>query len=240
LVLARNNLLGVLSQKDHKILEPHLRKVHAAKGTVLHEQGVNVNFAYFPCGASLVAFKVLLPDGREIDAALIGREGAIGGIVSAGYLPAYARASVEFPGDFWKIDVGELESAKLRSTPLSNLLARYSDCLLAQLFQSTACNASHPIEQRTAKWLLTAMDRTGTPEIPWTHEQLGNMLGIGRSYMSRILQKFKAEGVLETRRGRLYVRNAGRLHHLGCGCRDAVCHHFEAVLQGVYPFSAIH
>jgi len=35
--------------------------------------------------------------------------------------------------------------------------ARYADCMLAQIFQSTACNAIHSIEQRTAKWIISAM-----------------------------------------------------------------------------------
>ena len=200
LVISDNNLLSALRKKDQEILQPHFKRIYAKTGTVIHRQGAAVDAAYFPCGESLAAFTILLRDGREIDSALIGREGAIGGILSQGYLPAYARARVQYPGQFLKIDIEELEKAKSRSPELSRLLARYSDCLLAQLFQSVACNASHSIEQRTAKSLLLALDRTGTDEVPWTHEQLANMLGAGRSYMSRVLQKLKAHGILETRR----------------------------------------
>ena len=74
--------------------------------------------------------------------------------------------------------------------------------MLAQVFQSTACNAIHSIEQRTAKWIISAMERTdGDNTVPLTHEQLATLLGVGRSYTSRVIQAFKAEGVLETRRG---------------------------------------
>jgi hypothetical protein len=34
-----------------------------------------------------------------------------------------------------------------------NLMTRYSDCLLAQVLQSVACNASHTIEARCSRWL---------------------------------------------------------------------------------------
>ncbi len=86
------------------------------------------------------------------------------------------------------------------------MFARYADCMLAQMFQSTACNAIHSIEQRTAKWIISAMERAdGDNVVPLTHEQFATLLGVGRSYASRVIQTFKAEGVLETRRGSILV-----------------------------------
>jgi CRP-like cAMP-binding protein len=108
--------------------------------------------------------------------------------------------------------------------------------MLAQMFQSTACNAIHSIEQRTAKWIVSAMERTeGADSVPLTHEQLATLLGVGRSYASRVIQTFKTEGVLETRRGAIVVRNRGALQLRACLCNEAVKTHFEEVLRGVYP-----
>jgi CRP-like cAMP-binding protein len=108
--------------------------------------------------------------------------------------------------------------------------------MLAQIFQSTACNAIHSIEQRTAKWIISAMERTdGDDVVPLTHEQLATLLGVGRSYTSRVIQTFKADGVLETRRGSIMVRNPDALRLRACLCNEAVKNHFEEVLRGVYP-----
>jgi CRP-like cAMP-binding protein len=143
---------------------------------------------------------------------------------------------VKFGGPFARINVSKLEAAKLRSPSLRNVFARYADCMLAQIFQSTACNAIHSIEQRTAKWILAAMERTGDESsVPLTHEQLATLLGVGRSYASRVLQSFKAEGVLDTRRGSILVRNHDGLRLRACLCNEAVKQHFEEVLRGVYP-----
>jgi DNA-binding FadR family transcriptional regulator len=79
------------------------------------------------------------------------------------------------------------------------------------------------------------MERTGSDLVPLTHEQLSAMLGVGRSYTSRVIQSFKAEGVLETRRGAILVRNRDALAIRSCLCNDAVKSHFEEVLRGVYP-----
>src|SRR5882762_3339825 len=118
---------------------------------------------------------------------------------------------------------------------------RSCGCMSAQIFQSTACNAVHSIEQRTAKWIISAMERTnGEDVVPLTHEQLATMLGVGRSYTSRVIQTFKAEGVLETRRGSILVRNRDALRIRACLCNESVKNHFEEVLRGVYPTEEAH
>jgi CRP-like cAMP-binding protein len=135
-----------------------------------------------------------------------------------------------------RLPVAKLEAAKLKSASVRNIFARYADCMLAQIFQSTACNAIHSIEQRTAKWIISAMERTnGDGVVPLTHEQLATLLGVGRSYASRVIQSFKSEGVLETRRGAILVRNLDGLRLRSCLCNETVKSHFEEVLRGVYP-----
>ena len=103
------------------------------------------------------------------------------------------------------------------------------------MFQSTACNAIHTIEQRTAKWIVAAMERTGDHVVPLTHDQLASMLGVGRSYTSRVIQTFKADGILETQRGALLVRDQEALMSRSCRCNDSVKSHFDIVLRDVYP-----
>ncbi len=231
-----NNLLRRLSSSDFALIEPHLAHAEVEAGGLLYNPGDDVDTVHFPCGPSLASFMVPNEDGRDVETILVGREGAVGGIVSQGYLPAYTRIMVKFGGPFVHLQVKKLEAAKLKSATLRNVFARYADCLLAQIFQATACNAIHSIEQRTAKWIISAMERTnGEDVVPLTHEQLATLLGVGRSYTSRVIQTFKAEGVLETRRGSILVRNRDALRIRSCLCNEAVKNHFEEVLRGVYP-----
>ena len=236
-----NNLLRRLSASDFALIEPHLAHVEVEAGGLLYNPGDDVDTVHFPCGPSLASFMVPNEDGRDVETILVGREGAVGGIVSQGYLPAYTRIMVKFGGPFVHLQVRKLEAAKLKSPTLRNVFARYADCLLAQIFQATACNAIHSIEQRTAKWIISAMERTnGEDVVPLTHEQLATLLGVGRSYTSRVIQTFKAEGVLETRRGSILVRNRDALRIRSCLCNEAVKNHFEEVLRGVYPTEEAH
>ncbi|MBV9903410.1 MAG: Crp/Fnr family transcriptional regulator, partial [Alphaproteobacteria bacterium] len=183
-----NNLLRALRPADRHLLEPFLEPVQKAPPDLLYNPGDQVEMVYFPCGPSLASFLVPSEEGREVETILVGREGAVGGIVSHGHLPAFCRITVKFHGTFLRLRVSDLEAAKKQSPALERLFARYADCLLAQIFQSTACNAIHSIEQRTARWILSAMERTGDHRVPLTHEELASMLGVGRSYTSRVLQ----------------------------------------------------
>jgi hypothetical protein len=230
-----NNLLRALRPADAAILNPLLEPWIGGNGEIIHEPGDPVRCVYFPCGPSMISYLVVLQDGSAVETALIGREGAVGGIVSQGRLPAYARAEVQFAGPFMRMAIADLQEAKEQSATLENLFARYADCLTAQVFQSVACNAAHSIEQRTAKWLVAAVERTGGPDIPLTQDQLAVMLAVGRSYISRVLRSFKQRGILDTRRGFLAIQDVELLRATACECNECVREHFEEVLSGVYP-----
>lgn len=230
-----SNLLSALRDPDFALIERHLVKDFKATGDLLYRPGDDVSQIYFPLGPSLVSYLVSNSDGRDVETILVGREGAVGGIVSSGFLPAYCLIVVKFGGPFLKAPVAAIQAAKDRSPSFRRLFARYADCLMAQIFQSSACNAIHTLEQRTAKWILAAMDRTGEQFVPLTHEELASMMGVGRSYISRVIQKLKADGILETSRGALTVTDRGALEARSCNCNSNVKRHFEVVLRGVYP-----
>jgi len=236
----QNNLLRALKMDDWVKLSPLLREWQAEPGAVLHRPGDEVQFAYFPRGASLISYLVVLQDGRAIETAMVGREGAIGGFVSQGRLPAYTRAEVQCGGDFFRVGLREPEEIKSNSPSVRSLFARYADCLLSQIFQSVACNATHSIEQRTAKWLLAAVERTGDTDILLTQEQMAAMLGVGRSYLSRVIAQLKEKGVIEARRSRICVSDPQRLEAAACECTRSVSRHFDEVLRGVYPHGDDH
>ncbi len=233
--LTQNNLLNHLKQKDFDLIKPHLKSMQSEPNQILYEQGQNVGTVYFPCGPTLVSFLISTEDGGAVETMLVGREGAVGGIVSQGKLPAFSRIMVQFGGEFLTLPIPVLDEAKSASRSLDNLFARYADCTMAQIFQSTACNAAHGIEQRTAKWMLAAVDRTGNSEVPLTQERLSGMLGVGRSYISRVIGRFKQEHILQVKRGHLIILDAKKLAQKSCGCNDAVRAHFHTVLSGVYP-----
>ncbi|MGY2933701.1 hypothetical protein ACVWZ6_003303 [Bradyrhizobium sp. GM6.1] len=61
-----------------------------------------------------------------------------------------------------------------------------------------------------AKWIVDLMEHTGTEHVLLTREELAVILSAGRSCL--VLQGFRAEGILDTGRGTVTVRNIGLLH----------------------------
>lgn len=230
-----NNLVDALRPRERELLVSHLQSWPGEVGRTLQTPGSRVEWAYFPIGKAMVSYRVTFGDGREVETALIGREGAVGGIVSQGHLPAFALAVVLFGGTFARISLTDLEAIKAREPAIDSLFNRYADCLLAQVFQASACNAAHSIQQRAARWLVAASERTGSDELTLTQDQLAGLLGVGRSYTTRVIGRFKAEGVVDTQRGRLTVVDHAHLAAMACDCNDVVRSHFNTVLKGVYP-----
>lgn len=230
-----NDLLSTLRPEDFAVLAPHLSECRMKSGETIYHRGDTVDCCYFPTGGAMSSFFIEMEDGMAVETILVGREGALGGIVSHGLLPAYASANVLHPGTFLRVAVEDLARAKEQAPAIAHLLSRYADCVMAQVFQSIACNAVHTIEQRAAKWLTAAIDRIGRNDVTMTQEQLASMMGIGRSYASRVLQRFKREGMVRTRRGGIEVVDRSGLKTRACQCNDHVEAHFGKVLAGVYP-----
>lgn len=229
-----NFLLDVLQPADMALLSPHLQRAELKAGQVLFEAGDPVTIVHFPCGSTLTALLVVMRNGDVAESATIGRDGAIGGIVSQGNLPAFARGVVQTPGIAYRIETSRLQAAKAQSLAIRNLFARYADCLLAQIVQSVACNALHAIDARCARWILTIQDRVGGDTLPVTHQFLSEALGVQRSYLSRVMSMLQKRGLIRSRRGTVEILQRAAIEEMSCECYRCVRLHYETVLKGVY------
>jgi CRP-like cAMP-binding protein len=230
---AGNALLASLKPQDRTLLEPHLDACELYRGDVLYEPGEDVVTTYFPITGSMISLVLAMADDREIEVATIGQEGALGGIVSAGHKPAFARMVVEIGGLALRIETTHLEDAKRRSHTLRDLFSRYADVLLAQTLQSVACNALHTIEERCSRWLLATQDRVPTRDLPLTQEFLAELLGVQRTTVSAAAQALQRRGLIHYRRGQITIADRAGLEEAACECYAAVEKHFRAVLPDV-------
>jgi CRP-like cAMP-binding protein len=228
---SRNRLLAAIPEIDRTMLEPHAQFVDLAQGHVLFEPEEDVVTTHFPLSGTMAALIVVLEDGRTAEAASIGREGAVGGIISAGHKPAFTRAVIQIAGPAFRVETARIEVAKQRSSVVRDLFDRYADVLLAQVLQSVVCTAFHPMRQRLARWLLMTQDRIGSKELPLTQEYLAQMLGVHRSTVIRVARLLQNDGVIRRARGRLTVVNRVKLEKASCECYGAVDRHYERILR---------
>jgi CRP-like cAMP-binding protein len=232
---AANRLLSTFSVAERALLEPSATLVELRRGEILFEAGMDVPATHFPSAGTVVAIVVVVDDGRTVEVATIGKEGAVGGIVSGGKAPAFGRAVVQVPGFALRVDLKALEAAKARSPHVRDLFARYADALLAQVMQSVACNALHAIEARCCRWLLSAQDRSGGADIPLTQEYLAEMLGVQRTTVSAVARMLQEQGLIRYRRGSIHILDRAAVEKRSCECYFNVARHFSEVLPEIRP-----
>jgi CRP-like cAMP-binding protein len=225
-----NRLLATLSDEERKLLAPYMEPLELQPGDAVLNAGDLVQHSVFPYDQLVVSLIVELSGGRSVEVASIGKEGAIGGIVSAGNAPAFTHGVVGMRGKAVAVPIPVLQQAKQASAHLNNLFCRYADFLLAQVMQSVACNAFHPIEARAARWLLHAQDRVGGDRLELTQESLAELLGVQRTTVNAVARVLQDGGLIAYRRGAIQVRDREGLIRTACECYTAIEDHFAAVL----------
>ncbi len=228
-----NRLLGTLSAGDFALLAPGLKRTECERGRVLYEPGDDVHSVYFPLRHTMVSLLIVTSQGDEVEAATIGCEGAAGGIISAGAKPAFGRIVAQLPGEALVIPAARLEDAKARSGAVRDLFNRYADALLAQVMQSVACNALHSVEERAARWLLSAHDRAGEDSFGLSQQALADMLGVQRTTVTGACAALQAKGAMRYSRARITILDRRTLERAACGCHGAVERHFRTLLPEV-------
>jgi CRP-like cAMP-binding protein len=227
---AGNRLLASLSADDRAMLEPEMEVAEFTGGDTVLAFGEVTKRSVFPFNGMMVSLRRELSGGRSVEVAAIGREGAVGGIISCGEAPTFTQAVVQLPGSAALIPMPILEKAKAASPHIRNLFCRYSDALLAQVMQSVACNAFHPIEARAARWLLHARDRAAGDRLELTQESLAGLLGVQRTTVNAVARVLQEQGLIAYRRGAIQVIDHAGLLRVSCDCYAAVEDHFHAVL----------
>ena len=226
----RNRLLATFTDEVRAQIEPLSRIVDYSRGESVLSAGEAVTNSIFPFDSLMISMIVELEGGRSVEVASIGKEGAVGGIVSCGLAPAYSHAEVQIAGPALVIPLDALETVKQNSPFLRNLFCRYADYLLAQVMQSVACNAFHSIEARAARWLLTAQDRIGGDRLPLTQESLTALLGVQRTTVNAVARQLQELGPISYRRGAIQILDRKGLERLACECYAAVESHFGSVI----------
>jgi CRP-like cAMP-binding protein len=226
---AGNRLLSTFSPEARALVEPHGQLIELDPGQIVLVRGAQVLSSLFLVGPAMVTMNVELSGGRTVEVASVGREGAVGGIVSCGHAPAFSRAEVLVGGPAFRVPMKVLEEAKSRSPFIANLFCRYSDYLLSQVMQSAACNVFHSIPERAARWLLHAQDRAGD-RIELTQEAFASLLGVQRTTINAVVRQLQDEGLIAIGRGRVRVTDRAGLKRRSCECYERLEEHFGAVI----------
>jgi CRP-like cAMP-binding protein len=232
--LSANQLLAALPAADYQRLAPSLETLPLKLQEHIHKPGDPIRHVYFP-GGGFCSVLAVLEDGRMVEVATIGREGAVGvsaffdgdGTASRSLSMVQAESAV-----CYRMPVDVFRQEMDRRGAFHELLSRYTQALLGLIMQSTACNAVHTVEQRLARWFLMAHDRVGTDSFPLTQEFVAMMLGVARPTVTIVAGTLQKAGLITYQRGKVTVMDREKLESASCECYRTVAGLLDNVIAG--------
>jgi CRP-like cAMP-binding protein len=165
----QNRLLAALPPQAFSLFESGLRASTFKQGAIVQEVGELVDQIYFP-QTGMISLLVVTQEGVGIEAASIGREGAVGLHRGLGKRRSFTRAVIQVSGTISHISADVFERAVGQSDAIKDMITHYTEVLWVEAQQIAACNAVHSVEARFARWLLQTQDRVDSDSLPLTQE----------------------------------------------------------------------
>ena len=227
-----NRLLAALPADTLELLGRELKQVSLQQGAILLEPGNPVEDIYFP-QTGLISLLVLTRSGDTVEAATVGREGAVGLHGGLGGRRSFTRATTQIGGRFSAVRAGRFEHIANGSAPVRDLIMRYTEVILAEAQQIGACNAMHSGGARLCRWLLQCADRTSRDELLLTQESLAQLLGVRRTTVTLLAQALQVRGLISYRRGHIVLLDCKGLRERACECYSIMRHEKLAPALGL-------
>ena len=227
----KNRLLAALPLADFDRLRPLLKTVPVRIKQVLQKSGDPLNAVYFLNGG-VASMTTVLSDGM-VETATVGDEGMLG-------IEAFLSADAISPGETLiqvpdtsaeMMGVDDFRREVAKPGAFRDLVGRYTNVIIAQMMQSTACNALHQVPQRAARWLLMTHDRMHEQDFHLSHEFLAVMLGVQRPTVSVVAATLQEAGLIRYTHGHVTVKNRKGLEEASCECYPIIRAHFDRLRQ---------
>ncbi len=201
-------------------------------GESIYEPGGKLQHVYFPTTA-IVSLLYVLESGASAEIAGVGNEGILGISLFMGGDTTPSSAVVQTAGHGYRLPGRLLKEEFNRAGLMQRLLLRYTQALLTQMCQTTACNRHHSIDQQLCRWLLLTLDRLPTNDLVMTQELVASALGVRRESITEAAGKLQHAGVLRYRRGQIAVLERSGLEAGACECYAVVKKEIGRLLSDV-------
>jgi CRP-like cAMP-binding protein len=227
-----NRLLSALPRMALDRLMPDFELMDLPVRQVLQARGRKLDHVTFPLSG--VASMVSMGDsGASVEVATVGCEGMVGLPVFLGGESVAVEVFVQVPGEGLRMSAKAFRRHFDREPALRRALLLYTQGLLTQVAQCSACNRHHPITARCARWLLQTHDRVPGDTFPLTHEFLGLMLGVRRATVTLTAQALQKGGLIRYHRGIITVLSRAGLEKAACDCYQLISREYTRLTSAM-------
>jgi CRP-like cAMP-binding protein len=161
----------LLDSVPAELLQGRVNTLDFVKGDVLAQPESPIERLIFP-RSGLLSVVVELTDGAQIEAAMIGPGGALGGAAMFGAKRHVSTVVAQLSGRAWTLVLPNAFEVADRVPEFRAAILAQERYLLAQAQQTATCNAKHSTMERLCSWLLRARDEARRDELLMTQELL--------------------------------------------------------------------
>jgi CRP-like cAMP-binding protein len=230
--LADNLLLGTLDASTRELIAPHMQRLPLKVRDFIYTSGQQITHVYFPVEGVISMTAEIETDvapNSMVEVATVGNEGMVGLQLFLGAETTPGHAFAQVAGTALRMEAGRFRAAA-EEPVFARLLHRYTQALLVQISQSTACNRVHSLKQRCARWVLMTHDRVRGDEFNLTQEFLAQMLGERRGSVSGVASALQQAGFIRYVRGNMTIVDRAGLESVSCGCYQVVRDEYDRLL----------
>lgn len=196
----QNHILKAMSDSDYAEIALDFKDQTLSFRQNLQAINRQVGAVYF-LESGLASVVVIGGQRRHAEVALVGSKGFVGLPVVLGVDHSPYEIFMQVEGKGKCVNAKDLRAALAKSPTLLRHLLRYVHVFGVQTAYTALANAHGKLEERLARWLLMAHDRSIGQELMLTHEFLALMLGVRRAGVTIGLQHFEDKGIVATARG---------------------------------------
>ena len=190
-------------------------------GEVLYQPGAAMRQVYFP-NDCLISLLVVLERDISLEVGIVGSEGMVGAGVALGNPATPVRALVQRSGSAMKCASARFAKEMKRSPALALAVDRHTYASMATAMQIAACNRTHLLGPRLARWLLMMHDRGASEDLRLTQDLLSKMLGVRRSGVTLAASALQRRGLIRYSRGRVRILDLRALRAAACSCYEVI------------------
>ena len=218
---AGNSLIAALPRADRVRVVDACEPAELAFGATVYAAGDPITHVYFPTSGYV---SLITPPmaAESLEVGMVGSEGVFGITLMLGVRTSPLLCLVQGEGDALRMPSRRFANVMAESGAFRGALNRYLFVLTSQLAQTAACNRSHLLRARTARWLLMTHERAGGDSFRLTHQFLAYMLGVRRSGVTNVAGELQDQGLIRYSRGVVAVLDRAGLQAVSCPCYDAV------------------
>ncbi|MEB2528349.1 Crp/Fnr family transcriptional regulator [Kocuria rosea] len=217
-VLSRTPLFAGLAEEQLTDVDRRMTSLSWAEGDPVYTQGASAEHLYVMAAGRAKAYRTA-PNGQEVVVELLGPGDLFGGLRTLGR-PAYDE-TVEAMTTVCALRIGDDAFRRILAEHPAVGLRVLDDTavLLAQARADVTRQSTATVAERLAAVLLRLSEKFGEPsreggnliELPLSRADLAGMTGSTPESVSRVMSRWRQDGILDTGRRWTAVRDPRRL-----------------------------